>query len=278
MTTLILGTAQWGSPYGITNSHGRLSDGDVAAIAAVARARGVTGIDTARGYGDSEVRLHPFSSEFSIPTKITGDAAAKLQIERSLEDLGIGRFDAVLVHDWEMLSEESCESVVRGLGEAHSAGLVDRVGVSIYSEAGVESAHEIFSALGVELGALQVPANPLDRRLDDSLLLMELRAAGAQVVVRSAFLQGVLLAESGRWADHVDVRRFRAQVAEQGGTAVSACLGHVRALPWATHVVVGVTSAAELSEICDAWDESEPEFLPASLASTDLELIDPRQW
>jgi aryl-alcohol dehydrogenase-like predicted oxidoreductase len=192
--------------------------------------------------------------------------------------LGIGRFHAVLVHDWEMLSEESCESVVRGLGEAHSAGLVDRVGVSIYSEAGVESARQVFSALGVPLGALQVPANPLDRRLDDSPLLMELHAAGAQIVVRSAFLQGVLLAESGRWADHVDVRRFRTQVVEQGGTAVSACLGHVKALPWATHVVVGVTTAAELSEICEVWDECEPELLPASLASSDVELIDPRQW
>jgi len=55
-------------------------------------------------------------------------------------------------------------------------------------------------------------------------------------------------------------------------------LGHVRGLSWATHVVIGVTSAAELKEVCDAWEFSEPGLLPAHLGSDDLDLIDPRRW
>ena len=158
------------------------------------------------------------------------------------------------------------------------SGAVSRVGVSVYDAAGLESAVATFDAAGVPLGVVQVPANVLDRRLDSSSLLMELAAAGAQIVVRSAFLQGVLLSAGGGLADHADVVRFRSAVESSGSSLLEACLAHVRGLPWATHVVVGVTSAAELREIVAAWDACEPEWAAAELGSDDLELIDPRRW
>ena len=59
---------------------------------------------------------------------------------------------------------------------------------------------------------------------------------------------------------------------------LDACLAHVRGLPWATHVVVGVTSAAELHEIVDAWNVCEPAIAESRLGSSDVDLIDPRRW
>ena len=56
---LVLGTAQWGNAYGVTNSVGRLSDEQIGQIVSVARAAGISDIDTARGYGDAEERLRP---------------------------------------------------------------------------------------------------------------------------------------------------------------------------------------------------------------------------
>ena len=278
MSRLVLGTAQWGNPYGVTNALGRLSDSDISEIVRVAHDRGISEVDTARGYGDSETRLRPFASDFAVTTKISGSDEAVTQIESSLTELGISKLDSVLVHDWELLDAGSRVAVVRGLGQARDAGLVERVGVSIYGQEGIQSAREVFAAGDVELGALQVPANPIDRRLDGSSLLMDLRAAGAHITVRSAFLQGVLLADSGKWTDHEDVLSFRSWVDDAGVSPLGVCLGHVRALPWATHVVVGVTSAQELTEVCDAWDSCEVGLLPKSLASNDLELIDPRRW
>jgi len=278
MSRLVLGTAQWGDAYGVTNARGRLSDSDLREMVDVARARGINEVDTARGYGDSESRLRPFVSNFAVTTKIRGSNEAVSQIERSLTELGISRLDSVLVHDWESLDSSSRQVVVNGLGQALDSGWVDRAGVSIYGHDGIESAAEAFAAGDVELGALQVPANPIDRRLDDSNLLMELRASGTHITVRSAFLQGVLLADSGRWTDHEDVRAFHRWVDDSRMASLGACLGHVRGLPWATHVVVGVTSAQELTDVCDAWDSCEVGLLPESLASSALELIDPRRW
>ena len=278
MSRLVLGTAQWGNPYGVTNARGRLSDSDISEIVQVAHGRGISDVDTAQGYGDSEARLRPFASDFAVTTKISGSDDAVTQVESSLTELGISRLDSVLVHDWESLDAGSRVSVVHGLGQARDAALVERVGVSIYGQAGIESAIGLFAAGDVEMDALQVPANPIDRRLDGSSLLMDLHASGAHITVRSAFLQGVLLSDFGRWADHEDVRAFRNWVADSGAPPLGACLGHVRALPWASHVVVGVTSAQELTEVCDAWDSCEVGLLPEALASNDLELIDPRRW
>ena len=54
---LVLGTVQFGLLYGIANQVGKVSRDEVAEILGHARAAGVDTLDTAIGYGDSEVIL-----------------------------------------------------------------------------------------------------------------------------------------------------------------------------------------------------------------------------
>ena len=276
MTELVLGTAQWGNAYGVTNAVGRLSDDEIASIVAVARKSSITDVDTARGYGDAETRLRPFAQDFAVTTKVSGGDDVLAQVEASLNDLGVDSLDGVLVHDWDGLDCKGQGMSVLSYGQLLDSGKVARVGVSVYDAAGLESAASTFDAGGVPLGVVQVPASVLDRRLDESSLLMELAAAGTHVVVRSAFLQGVLLSTGGELADHPDVVRFRESVGSE--SLLEACLGHVGGLPWASHVVVGVTSADELTEIVAAWESCTPGLLDELLGSDDVELIDPRRW
>jgi len=276
VTELVLGTAQRGHAYGVTNAVGRLGDDEIASIVAVARKSSITDVDTARGYGDAETRLRPFAQDFAVTTKVSGGDDVLAQVEASLNDLGVDSLDGVLVHDWDGLDCKGQGMSVLSYGQLLDSGKVARVGVSVYDAAGLESAASTFDAGGVPLGVVQVPASVLDRRLDESSLLMELAAAGTHVVVRSAFLQGVLLSTGGELADHPDVVRFRESVGSE--SLLEACLGHVGGLPWASHVVVGVTSADELTEIVAAWKSCTPRLLDESLGSDDVELIDPRRW
>lgn len=275
---LVLGTAQWGNAYGVTNAVGRLADVELAEIVSVARDAGVRSVDTARGYGDAEERLRPFASQFDVTTKISGGSDVATQVDASLKALGLSSVGGVLLHDWDQLDCQGQGMSVLGFSSLLDSGKVSRVGVSVYDAAGLESAATTFDAAGVPLGEIQVPANVLDRRLDSSSLLMELATSGSRIVVRSAFLQGVLLASGGGLADHADVVRFRSAVESARSSLLEACLAHVRALPWATHVVVGVTSAVELREIVAAWDACEPELVASEFGSDDLQLIDPRRW
>ena len=277
MSDLVLGTAQWGNAYGVTNAVGRLADPELAAIVAAAHEAGIASVDTARGYGDAQVRLRLFARDFAVTTKVSGGGDVLEQVDASLAELGVDSIDGVLIHDWDALDCKGQGMSVLSYGQLLDSGKVARVGVSVYDAVGLESAVSTFDAGGVPLGVVQVPANALDRRLDASSVLMDLFAGGGQVVVRSAFLQGVLLSRGGGLADHPDVVRFRESVASET-SLLEACLAHVRALPWVTHVVVGVTSAVELKQIVDAWESCSAALADSSLASSDLDLIDPRRW
>ena len=202
MSRLVLGTAQWGNAYGVTNTRGRLSDQEIRDIVEVAHSRDIREVDTARGYGDAESRLSPYARDFDITTKVSGSGDVSAQIRGSLADLDTAVLDAVLIHDWHALEPLQRSSAIRHLDAAVQAGSVTRVGVSIYEEREIESALQAFAAEEVSLGALQVPVNPIDRRLDESPLLRDLRETGAHITVRSAFLQGVLVVEDSRWSDH----------------------------------------------------------------------------
>lgn len=276
----MLGTAQWGNGYGATNTIGRITDSGVSDIVAVAREWAIDAIDTAAGYGDAERRLRPHAHGFAITTKVSGSADVVEQILQSQRMIGVDRLHAVLVHDWDALDDESRLRTVRSLGRARESLGVERVGVSVYDEAGITSAVDTFASRRCDLGALQVPASVVDRRLDSSTTLVDLAARDTEIVVRSVFLQGLLLTDGGGRADHPDLARFRSELAEQDPpmSRAAACLAHAKSLPWATYVVVGATSAPELTEVCEAWSSASAQAAPSAWASTDLDLIDPRRW
>ena len=278
MSQLLLGTAQWGSGYGITNAVGRLSDEECAAIMEVALDSGIEAFDTALSYGDAQVRLRPWAQQFAITTKVSG-LNAKDQLAECLGALAVASIDSLLVHDWDALAPAERASAVETLGLIAGRGLVARVGVSVYGESGIASALEVFEALGVPLGVVQVPANVLDQRLDDADIMRRAVSSGVRVQVRSVFLQGLLAGPSdAALANHPDVVAFQTWCASRGLHPLAMALAHVHSLPWADDIVVGVASALELAEIVAVWNDSEPQRAEAQFASHDLDLIDPRRW
>ncbi len=101
---------------------------------------GVNHIDTAASYGDSELRLAPWledhRSEVFLATK-TGERtadAARAELERSLERLGVDQVDLIqlhnLVEDDEWQTAFSPDGVVQAMAAARDEGLVRFIGVT----------------------------------------------------------------------------------------------------------------------------------------------------
>ena len=274
---LVLGTAQWGNPYGVTNSQGRLADADLTGIVDVAKAVGIGAVDTAGAYGDAESRLAPWASDFTITTKVRGSGPLSIaeQFDASLRSLGVPSVHACLLHDWPTLTDQEASDAVIALRALQGAQRVTSVGVSAYDDAELARAIAVFGRLDV----VQVPVNALDQRLTRSPALATITEQGAQIQVRSVFLQGLLAARStSALGQHPDVVRFHDQCDEAGRSPVEEALAFVKGQPWITHVVVGVTSGSELREIAGAWQEAATGSGPVSLESHDLTLIDPREW
>ena len=281
---LSLGTAQWGTPYGLTNERGELSDSEVTEIVQAALAAKITAADTHRtsdprqGYGRAQARLRPWAGQFQITTKIYGRSEIPIgeQLALSLMDLGVPGVHACLVHDWAELTGDERRSTARFLEAARTDGHVTKVGVSAYDEAEVASAALYFDSLDV----VQVPASVVDQRLVGSGVLAALGESGAEIQVRSIFLQGLLLEPraTAPLAAHPDIRAFHLFCEANAIDPLAACLSFINGINWANTVVIGVTGADELQQFTDIWGQEPITADWAQFASSDATLVDPRLW
>ena len=165
---LMLGTVQFGLPYGIANTRGMPDDEEIVTILKEAYDFGITSIDTSADYGSSEERLGAamkrlgLLGRFQVVTKIpkipndTSDAVVHSHIEehlrRSLDRLKLQQLSAVLFH------AESDTVHLPLLERMVEKGCVCIVGVSL------DSVNHLPEA--IQARCVQIPCNILDHRFD----------------------------------------------------------------------------------------------------------------
>ncbi|MDO8362459.1 MAG: aldo/keto reductase [Actinomycetota bacterium] len=138
-------------PFGRTGHHSTRLIFGAAALGAMSQQRadstmaqvlaaGINHIDTAASYGNAEVRLHPFLAEhrgdFFLATK-TGErdgAAARAELERSLQRMGVEQLDLVQMHNLvepdEWVVAHGPGGALEALVRAREEGLVRFIGVT----------------------------------------------------------------------------------------------------------------------------------------------------
>lgn len=288
---IALGTVQFGVNYGISNKAGKTSQAEVGAILAAARSNGVSVIDTASLYGDSEAVLGqslPADSSFKIVTKTpqfakqTLDGADAQQLEdtlrSSLAKLGTDSVYGLLIHRADDLLLPGGDLLVERLLRLKQTGLVSKVGVSVYSGRQIDLVLERFP-----MDLIQLPINVLDQRLLQSGHLQKLKNAGVEIHARSAFLQGLLLMELQEIPGYFDSVRGRLEsyhrfIKEHGLTPLQAALGFVSGIPEIDQVVCGVNDARQLREICEAAQAKVDFRAFADFATTDEAIVNPALW
>ncbi|WP_344088442.1 aldo/keto reductase [Luedemannella helvata] len=289
-SALVLGTAQLGPHYGVANRAGRPADATVRALLTAAADLGVTHLDTARAYGDSEERIGALVGDLPLRfvTKVAPQgpdatpASVRASVTRSLAALRRPGPHTLLLHraadaavGWPVLQEYAATRAA------------DRIGVS------VQSPDELRSALALpDLGYVQLPCNVLDRRwLAPDLAALFAARPDLIVTVRSVYLQGLLTAGRTVVWPHLRAGARDALVdtldrlAVELGRADRAdlCVAYVRSLPWVTSIVVGAETEEQLRR--NAWLAARPPLTPAegaavraTLPDVPAALLDPAQW
>jgi len=283
---LVLGTAQFGLPYGITNNLGQISLQEASGILCYSKGIGIKNIDTAISYGNSEQILGSIGvSDWNITTKLPRIPKncvdiidwINSSINDALKRLGIDQFDSILLHRPNDLLENNGENIYRQLQEAKRLKLVRKIGISVYDL----SELNIFKK-GFIFDSVQLPLNIFDRRLLSSNVVTQLKNTGVEVQARSIFLQGLLLLKPEeipiqfkKWNSLW--KEWHQWLNDNSLSALRACLGFVFSQPVVDKVIIGVSSIRELKEIVPLIDASIPD-IPLSIQSTDINLIDPRSW
>jgi aryl-alcohol dehydrogenase-like predicted oxidoreductase len=282
---LALGTAQFGLDYGIASPQPKISYAEAKDIVDYAFGQGINVLDTAMGYGESEIRLGEFGvSTWKVISKLpeipSGENVAAWMagaVRSSLDKLKIESLYGLLLHrPAQLLGNRGPEihSVLQGL---KSEGLVEKIGISIYQPSELEG---VFSIGKLDL--VQAPLSVLDRRLITSGWLDRLADRGVEVHSRSVFLQGLLLMSDARrprkfdrWSGLWD--RYHAWVRETGLSPLEACLAYVSSLPQVSQVVVGVNGLNHIKEILQAQTSQAPHW-SSELETDDEELLNPLAW
>lgn len=280
---LILGAAQFGHGYGVTNDLGRLNDESVSAILTGASLAGIRVIDCAPSYGDAEQRLGEFGrerfdfiSKFAVNGEWLRDPIG--QVSKSLETLRRPTLHGLLIHNSADFSSVDGAQLKAAIDSIKSAGLVSHFGVSVYDADEVQGWAGVLSDIDI----LQIPGNLFDRRLLDSSLVKSLAESGTQIHVRSAFLQGVLLSDPGQLPPHLtdlapEISRLDEACREKGVSRSAAALSAVRFNSVVNSLIVGAISEAQVTDLMGAWSSAKPEWGEYRVELPDA-IIDPRRW
>jgi len=293
MPLLCLGTVQFGIPYGITNTVGKVPESQVRELLSEAAEAGLTMLDTAQAYGDAEAVLgrtlsnkHELKLISKLPAqkqdafiasdRFTWDAA----FEDSCRRLGQDSLDSFLVHnaaDFHKPGSSYLHSWLRSLRED---GRVRRIGVSIYESSDLQ---RIPSDL---LDLVQLPLSLYDQRLLADGTISALRDRGCAIHARSIYLQGLLLRQARDWPSWINpsARKHHALLeqlaSERKCSLLDLAVGFAGCQQDLEAVVVGICSQLELHQLLTAWKRSSPwkneEWLRWGLDAPTV--IDPRCW
>lgn len=284
---IALGTAQFGLTYGISNFGDRVPQSEVRTILSLAKRHGIDTLDTAVSYGVSEDVLGQCGVEsFRVVTKLPpmpndlNDVKTWVlsKIYGSLRRLKCDEIYGLLLHRSEDLLGPGSEELIEVLKSLKAAGIVKKIGVSIYSP---DELPAVLSSAQIDV--VQCPVNVIDRRMETSGWLCRLRAEGVEVHARSVFLQGLLLLRQGdrerkfsRWSDLF--RRWDEELFRANTSPLAAALAYPLSISEVDRVIVGVQNSVQITAIINAVQSPPVNFDSSFMNCSDIELINPSLW
>ncbi len=287
-----LGTVQFGLDYGVSNTRGRTSSGEVERILQFAQSENITVLDTAAQYGASEEVLGSCIGkfqQFDIVTKTPAFKKPKMSLEDakhlqnvfadSLRKLGQEKVYGLLVHHADDLLVEGGQYLMDAMLELKALGLVSKIGASVYDGKQIDQILEQF-----EIDLIQVPINVFDQRLIANGKLAQLKAKGIEIHARSVFLQGLLLMPLERVDTYFEplkqnIHHYQQYLAAHHLSLLQGALAFVSSCEEIDQVILGVCSLEELREILGALRSLPQDALDFSgFFCQNEQMINPALW
>ena len=273
LSQFMLGTVQFGIPYGIANRTGQSSYQTVLKILEHAAANGVNCLDTAAAYGDSEKIIGRAMRELGIADKMIvvtkvphlddnlkpaeADRLVRQGVETSLKNLQLDKLPICLFH------KESNAIYADSLQKMKEKGLVKHIGISANSPEWALKA-----VRSGQFEAMQLPTSILDQRYIKNGIFHEAKRNGIALFVRSVYLQGLLfLPENEMPAELspvIEVRRRLEQLAAKANMSlIELAARFVMSLEGVDCLVLGLETNEQLQANLKLFEQPSlsPELL-----------------
>ncbi len=283
---IVIGTAQFGTSYGISNSGIILNQSEVNKIFDLADKNQISFFDTSMNYGNSEKIIGDNNnSKLSIITKLPkvpemDKSKVELwiisQVENSIERLKVNNLYGLILHYPDQLFTSTGDIIFKSLINLKKEKKIKKIGLSIYS---TDDLYRYIKNFDLDL--VQAPFNIVDQRIISRKIIELLNLNNIELHVRSIFLQGLLLMSShqipkyfNKWS-HI-FKKWHEWLKIKNISALEACLAFTYNEKSIDRLVIGVNNSQQLEQIIKLNFDKNMEF--PDIASCDEGLINPSNW
>jgi aryl-alcohol dehydrogenase-like predicted oxidoreductase len=287
---LALGTVQFGLNYGITNDAGKVSFSEVQKILSFAKSIGITTLDTAAAYGESELTLGKAnaSEHFKLVTKVpeikSGTSIDEL-VSQSCKNLNSKKIDALLFHHADDLYSAKAQNYYQQAVTLKASGTIGKIGISVYRPEQITHLCQHFN-----FDLIQLPLNWFDQRFLN--IDLQTKFSDIEIHARSIFLQGVLLAKFNDLPAYFlpfkpQIDNFHYWCKKLDCHPLTLALSIVHQHDVIDKAVIGCCSVNQLEQIAEHYylaeklvadNDKEIFNIGQKLALNNEALVDPSQW
>ena len=293
---LVLGTAQLGLDYGITNNDGKPKLTQSLEIIKHALDNNIIIFDTARAYGESEyilglanktfggmnfiTKLDPLSS---LDNNTSEEEIYKMidnSIDTSLKNLNIDFIDIMLMHRFDHFQNKTIWNYLI------KNNFVKNLGVSVYY---VNEAIEALKDDHVKY--IQLPINILDQQwfCDEFLQLIEKRT-DVTIHCRSILLQGILISDATKWPkiDDINPEEYIEKLNNlvklfKLNNRLELCFSYIKSISWINGLLIGVDNLKQLKDNLKLsnvrkLDLDELQLIKNTFNNCPNKLLNPSTW
>jgi len=284
--SLVIGSANFGTKYGATNS--RIRSEEIFRIIQDASQRQKVFIETSASYLGAEAVIGEalkFRKYKNIilkvsPSSYSSEIAFMQSIEDSLQKINQTSVYAIMLHGVGDSLGNSKSVVEKGIKKVLKLGMSDKIGLSCYSVSEILASKAVFP----EMAIFQIPENIIDRRKKYSTELGDLSAEGVIFQVRSIFLQGLLVGKSNLNSEvgqSYELEKLRIEIETlakaQNIENTELCLRYALDIDWASQFVMGFEN---FDQYCRNLQiiESKSSGISFQVSKGSDFIVDPRNW
>jgi len=283
---IILGTAQFGTVYGVKNKKTEIKKKEAFKILRLSEQNNINHLDTADSYRGYKTILSKYNlNKWKISLKISNKIIKKTNTEKkflsffykNLNIINKKNIEFLLFHDSKILFTKNGNKIYEILLKLKKKGLIKKIGISAYS---IDEIKKVLRKY--KINVVQVPFNIFDQRLNQKSFIKKLKSLKIEIHARSIFLQGLLLLEEDKipkkFHRHNKIfKKWYKFLKKNKTSAIKECINFAFTNKFIDKCVIGVDSLSNLEDIINLKAlKSKKDF--ESLKSKNIKLIDPRKW
>ena len=252
MSQLCIGTANFGTKYGLDNT--KINDIDLFEIIRVANTWNVLTIDTSFEYSNSHDNLNKVINEnMVVNSKIFLEQNSCFStVKKKITDFNKSspsKIYSLLLHNQNDAIQPEKITLMKKL---KSEGVVDKIGASFYDLHVLKNALDIWTP-----DIVQVPINPFNLDFISGNFLKKLKRKNIKIFARSVFLQGLIVKEF----NSIDIKLKKELVKwfnyckSKSIHPVKGCLDFCKSINEIDFIIVGVQDAEDLKQIIEYYNQ-----------------------